>query len=57
MSLSGTQHSQQHLWIIFIQNIPKRINYMMNYLDSHLCRLLVDLVGDGQSNLIMQSIN
>ncbi len=38
---------------IFIQNIPKRINYIMKYLDYHLYRLLVDIVGDGQSNLIM----
>ncbi len=29
--------------LIFILNIPKRINYIMKYLDSHLYRLLVDL--------------
>ncbi len=29
--------------LIFIRNIPKCINYIMKYLDSHLYRLLVDL--------------
>ncbi len=40
-------------FFLFIRNILKCINYIMKYLDSHLYRLLVDLVGDGQSNLIM----
>ncbi len=39
----GTQQPQQHLcfidFFLFIQNIPKRINYIMKYLDSHLYRL------------------
>ncbi len=42
-----------YLVISFIGNIPKHINYIMKYLDSHIYRLLVDLVGDGQSSLIM----
>ncbi len=53
-SSCDTQQPQQHLcfiyFFIFIRNIPKHINYIMKYLDSHLYRLLVDLVGDGQSN-------
>ncbi len=33
-------------YFIFIQNIPKHINYIMKYLDCHLDN-------DGQSSLIM----
>ncbi len=52
-SSCDTQQPQQHLcfiYFIFIWNIPKCINYIMKYLDSHLYRLamLVHLVGDGQ---------
>ncbi len=39
--------------LFFIQNISKRINYIMKYLDSYLSRLLVDLVSDGQSKLTL----
>ncbi len=39
-----------NFFLLFIWNIPKRINYIMKYLDSHLYR---SIVGDGQSNLIM----
>ncbi len=43
MTSCDTQQPQQHLCFIyvflFIQNIPKRINYIMKYLDSHLYRL------------------
>ncbi len=40
-------------YFLFIGNIPKQINYIIKYLDSRVYRLLVDLVGDGQSSLMM----
>ncbi len=40
-------------FFLFIRNIPKRINYIMKYLDFHLYRLCWPIVGDGQSNLKM----
>ncbi len=46
-----THSSQQHLcsiyFFLFIQNIPKRINYIMKYFDSHLYRLCWSILGDG----------
>ncbi len=46
-----THSSQQHLcsiyFFLFIQNIPKRINYIMKYFDSHLYRLWWSILGDG----------
>ncbi len=40
-------------FFLFIRNIPKRINYIMKYLDSHLYWLCWSIVGDGQSNLLI----
>ncbi len=51
--------TQQHLGLLlfiylFMRNIPKRINYIMKYLDSHFYRFIVgSIVGDSQSNLII----
>ncbi len=56
-SSCDTQQPQLHLcfiiFFLFIRNIPKHMNYIMKCLDSHLYRLLVDLVRYGQSSLII----